>query len=417
MSETHVVTCFLRNRSEVLLLQRSESVGSYSGQWGAVAGHAEGTPDELARQEIEEETGLVHEVTPIRSGDPFSVEDSDLDTEWVVHPYLFDCDSRAVDPNEETAEYEWVSPVEILHRETVPDLWKSYERVAPTVESVAEDDEHGSAYLSIRALETLRDAAAMRDHENRLSWDSLASLARELRNVRPSMTVIANRVNRLMFEVNGDLSQVVSIAESEIERALTAGEESAAAAADQLVDESASVLTLSRSGTVQKTLERIDLREVYVSESRPGREGVSVAETFTETTDVTLVSDAAVAHTLSIANVDAVLIGADTVLADGRVVNKVGTRGTALAAAYEDVPVYVVTAADKVSPETDADPDLEPNDPSTVYEGDTALDVIAPTFDVSPADRVTVITEEGPQSNAAVEEIAVQYREYAGWDG
>lgn len=413
MSETHVVTCFLRNRSEVLLLKRSESVGSYTGQWGAVAGHAEGAPDELARQEIEEETGLAHDVVLVRSGDPFSVTDAALDTEWVVHPYLFDCDSRAVEPDEETAEYEWVSPVEILQRETVPDLWESYERVAPTVESVADDREHGSAYLSIRALEILRDRTAVRDHENRLTWDPLSSLARELRDVRPNMTVIANRINRLMFELDGDPSKVVSTAESEIERALNAGEESAAATADQLTD--GSVLTLSRSGTVRETLERID-REVYVAESRPGREGVSVAEAFAETTDVTLVPDAAVAHTLSTASVDAVLVGADAVLADGRVVNKVGTRGTALAAAHEGVPVYAVAAADKIKPETDADPDLEPNEPSTVYDGNAALDVLAPTFDVTPTDRVTVITEDGPQSNAAIEEMADQYREYASWD-
>jgi translation initiation factor 2B subunit (eIF-2B alpha/beta/delta family) len=416
MSETHVVTCFLRNRSEVLLLQRSESVGSYTGQWGAVAGHAEGDPDELAHQEIEEETGLEDHVGLVRAGDPFSVEDDDLDTEWVVHPYLFDCDSRAVEPNEETAEYEWVSPVEILHRETVPDLWKSYEQVAPTVDSIADDHEHGSAYLSIRALEVLRDAAEIRDHENTLTWDSVPALARELRDVRPSMTVIGNRVNRLMYEADSDPNRVLPTAESEIERALTAGEASAATAADQLAAESASVLTLSRSGTVHETLERIDPQEIYVAESRPGREGVSVAETFAETTDVILVPDAAIAHTLSAASIDAVLVGADTVLADGRVVNKVGTRMTALAAAHEDVPVYVVAAADKIRPETTGDPDLEPNEPSTVYDGDAALDVLAPTFDVTPADRVTVITENGPQSNDDVWEVSDRYSEYADWE-
>jgi translation initiation factor 2B subunit (eIF-2B alpha/beta/delta family)/ADP-ribose pyrophosphatase YjhB (NUDIX family) len=416
MSQTHVVTCFLRNRSEVLLLQRSESVGSYTGQWGAIAGHAEGAPDELARQEIEEETGLEDNVDLVRAGDPFSVEDDALDTEWVVHPYLFDCDSRAVEPNEETAEYEWVSPVDILHRETVPDLWESYERVTPTVDSIADDHEHGSAYLSIRALEVLRDTAGIREQENTLAWDSLSALACELRDVRPSMTVIANRVNRLMYEAEGDPDSVLSTAESEIERALTASEESAAAAADQLSNESTSVLTLSRSGTVHETLERIDPQEVYVAESRPGREGVSVAETFAETTNVILVPDAAIAHTLSTASVDAVLVGADTVLADGRVINKVGTRGTALAAAHEDVPVYAVAAADKIKPETSGDPVLEPNKPSTVYDGDAALDVLAPTFDVTPADRVTLITENGPQSNDDVGRISDRYSEYADWD-
>jgi len=39
MDERAVVTCFLRNDGEVLLLCRSDAVGSYRGQWGGVAGH------------------------------------------------------------------------------------------------------------------------------------------------------------------------------------------------------------------------------------------------------------------------------------------------------------------------------------------------------------------------------------------
>ena len=97
MDETHVVTCFLRNRGEVLLLRRSEEVGSYSGKWGGVAGHAEGDPDALAREEIEEETGLLSSCTFVRAGDPFDVDDDSLDKRWVVHPYLFDCTSRDCD--------------------------------------------------------------------------------------------------------------------------------------------------------------------------------------------------------------------------------------------------------------------------------------------------------------------------------
>ena len=42
---TDVVTVFLRNGGAVLLLRRSDEVGSYRGRWGAVAGHAEGGPD------------------------------------------------------------------------------------------------------------------------------------------------------------------------------------------------------------------------------------------------------------------------------------------------------------------------------------------------------------------------------------
>ncbi|WP_248909216.1 NUDIX domain-containing protein [Halocatena marina] len=417
MDETHVVTCFLRNRASVLLLRRSEAVGTYTGLWGGVAGYAEGAPDELARQEIAEETGLEENVTLVRAGDPLSVVDADLSTEWIVHPSLFDCDSRVVETNEETTEYEWVSPTEILHRETVPGLWMAYERIAPSVETIADDRNHGSDYLSIRALEVLRDRAASREHEHgNKDRESLTALARRLRDTRPSMTVIENRINRLVSEADETVSSTT--ATRAIDRALTRGDAAAAAAADRLTD--ASVLTLSRSGTVRKTLERLD-GEVFIAESRPGGEGIPVAESLAETTDVTLLPDSTITHALSTASVDAVLVGADTVLADGSVVNKVGTRGTALAATYEDVPVYVVTAADSIANDTGINGvdrtriDLEPNEPSAVYDGNADIDVLAPTFDVTPADCVTVITEDGPQSATDIERIADRHREYAEW--
>ena len=142
MDETDVVTCVLRHGGAVLLLRRSEDVGSYAGRWGAVAGHAEGDPDAAARAEIREEAGLdPGAVTLVRRGDPFPVTDADLGTRWVVHPYLFDCPGRAVETNWETAEHAWIAPTAILHRETVPELWTSYDRVRPGVAAVAEDRE------------------------------------------------------------------------------------------------------------------------------------------------------------------------------------------------------------------------------------------------------------------------------------
>jgi hypothetical protein len=53
---------------------------------------------------------------------------------------------------------------------------------------------------------------------------------------------------------------------------------------------------------------------------------------------VTVHTDAAVAHVLATHDVDAVVVGADAVLSDGRVVNKTGTRAAAIAAANEGGP-------------------------------------------------------------------------------
>lgn len=418
MDESHIVTCFLRHRSSMLLLERSDAVGTYSGLWGGVSGYVEGAPDEQARREIAEETGLDDAASLVRGGEPLSVTDERYDTEWIVHPYLFDCGSRSVEPNEEIAESEWVSPVEIHRRETVPGLWAAYERVAPTPDTIAADTDHGAEYLSLRALEVLRNAATARKHGD--TDGSLTPLARRLRTARPSMSVVATRIDRAMYDASGDRS-VLAATEHAIKQVLSARDSVAVAGVDRLPDDP-TVLTLSRSGTIRRTLQREEDWTVYVATSRPGEEGTAVAESLVPSADVTLFPDAAVAHALASADVDAVLVGADTVLADGRVVNKVGTRAAALAAAYEEIEVCALTTEDKVRRRrSERDGHAESSislavDESDVYDGTSEIDVLAPTFDVTPADRVTVITENGPQSVADIERIAERHREYATWE-
>jgi translation initiation factor 2B subunit (eIF-2B alpha/beta/delta family) len=175
------------------------------------------------------------------------------------------------------------------------------------------------------------------------------------------------------------------------------------------------VLTLSRSGTVCGAIESADPSQVFVAESRPAREGVGVAESLAPEREVTLHTDAAVGHVLATEMVDAVVVGADAVLADGSVVNKTGTRLVALAAAREGVPVYVVCAADKVTPREE--PHLESGSPGAVYDGDAPLDVLNPTFDVTPADLVTgVLTDHGALDTASVAEVAAEHASLADWD-
>jgi translation initiation factor 2B subunit (eIF-2B alpha/beta/delta family)/8-oxo-dGTP pyrophosphatase MutT (NUDIX family) len=425
MEPTPVVACFLRNRDDVLLLRHSEAVGSYSGAWGAVSGHVapddeDGddtrSPDDAARAGIEEETGLLAACELVRSREPFEVQ-SDEHGGWLVHPFLFDCESRTVEDDEETAETAWVPPTEILRRETVPELWRSYASVRPTVETIRADDDHGSSYLSLRALDVLRDraaelAAGVDRADDR--WTELADLARELLAARSGMAALANRVNRAMAEADERTPAAVEqCAQAAVEGARTADDGAAERAASLLDGEA--VLTLSRSGTVLAALRRADPASVMVATSYPGGEGVDVAEALAaDDVDATLVPDAAVAHHLATGEVDAVVVGVDTVLADGGVVNKVGTRGAALAAAREGVPLYAVTASDKVAP--DADPHLGSVDFRTVSDGEPPPSVAAPLFDVTPADLVAgIVTEEGVLDGDDVARAADDHRALAEW--
>lgn len=393
MEDQPVVTCFLRHRGDVLLLRRSQEVGSYRQRWGAVAGHVEADdPDDDARREIDEETGLLAGARLGCRGEPFAVEDEDLDTRWIVHPYLFDCAGRDAELDRESVEGDWVSPTEILRRQVVPDLWTSWRRVAPTPETIEEDHEHGSAWLSLRALEVLRDRAAelVREVErdettSEAARGELRELARRLRSARPAMAALENRVSAVMETTGGDPEATETAAHEAIHAAHEADDQAAARAAELVAGQR--VLTLSRSGTVTAALLRAAASDpperVWVAESRPLGEGVGVAEELAAAgLSVTLLPDAALAHVLACEPIHLVLVGADTILASGAVVNKVGTRMAALAAGQFRVPFYAVAAQDKIS-KTDDVPE-ETLDPGEVYAGEANLEVVNTLFDVTP---------------------------------
>lgn len=392
METADVVTVFLRDTrsGDVLLLRRSDETGSYEGQWGAVSGYIEDEterPEEDARREIREETGI-REATPVRRGEAFAVEDEELEKRWRVHPFLFDSPTREVETNYETVRPEWCSPTEILRRETVPRLWDSYAAVAPSVETVREGDENGSAYIAARALEVLRDTAATG------AVEKVRATARELVVARPSMAVVGNRVARAASDC-GIAEEVEREAHAAIARGYEADERAAENAADRLGG-SDRVVTLSRSGTVAHALEEVSPDEAVVAESLPGGEGVE----FSDELDVParVVPDSCAAD--EIGDSDGVIVGADAILPDRTVVNKIGSLSAALASEHHGVPFIVAASADKIS---SANEEGYENEYVEVHGSRL------PVFERVPSNLVELVTEEGALSDEDVREHAEEH--------
>ena len=133
LTERHVVTCFLESNGEILLLRRSQQVGSYQGRWAGVSGYVETTADEQSLTEISEETGLQPiDLELLRKGEPLSVEDFELGVRWVVHPYLFHVKNRGkIQTDWEHLEIRWIAPKDIDKFTTVPRLKETLDRVYP----------------------------------------------------------------------------------------------------------------------------------------------------------------------------------------------------------------------------------------------------------------------------------------------
>jgi len=131
LQEKRVVTCFLESGGEILILRRSEQVGSYQGKWAGVSGYIDDTADKQALVEIEEETGLCGEdLRLIKRGKPLATEDEKLNVKWVVHPYLFHIKDRdKIKIDWEHKETKWIDPKEIDNYQTVPMLKETLARV------------------------------------------------------------------------------------------------------------------------------------------------------------------------------------------------------------------------------------------------------------------------------------------------
>ncbi len=130
--EVEVVTSILeREDGRILLLERSDRVGSFRGRWAGVSGFLEDpTPLAQATREVHEETGLApDDLSLAAEGAP--VYSRDEATVYVVHPFRFRVARTDVALDWEHRRAEWVEPAEIRRRPTVPKLDRVWEHVAP----------------------------------------------------------------------------------------------------------------------------------------------------------------------------------------------------------------------------------------------------------------------------------------------
>ncbi len=145
---------------------------------------------------------------------------------------------------------------------------------------------------------------------------------------------------------------------------------------------------------------------VLASETRPLLQGARLTawELDDAGIDVTVVPDGAMASTVLSGQVDAYIVGADRIAANGDAANKIGTVGHALAAREAGIPFYVAapTSTIDIALATGNDIEIEQRDAIEVHEirGSrlTPEGVAAsnPAFDVTPSHLITaIITEAG----------------------
>lgn len=179
------------------------------------------------------------------------------------------------------------------------------------------------------------------------------------------------------------------------------------------------------------------LRRLWVDETRPLLQGARLTayEAARSGMPYTLLTDNAAGSLFAAGEVDAVLIGADRVAADGSVANKVGSYPLAVLAKYHHVPFIVVAPMTTVDLNTPDGASIEVEQrPGQEVTEVTALQAAAgagvvgglsvaplgtqaynPAFDVTPPDLVTaIVTEEGalsPVTGGGIAELCARSRQ------
>lgn len=146
--------------------------------------------------------------------------------------------------------------------------------------------------------------------------------------------------------------------------------------------------------------------EVFAPETRPYLQGARLTawELMADGIPVTLVTDGMVGSLLAGGDMDAVVVGADRIAANGDIANKIGTYQAAVLAKEHGVPFLVAAPFSSVDLETPtgAEIPIEERRPEEIVEiagrriAPEGVPVWNPAFDVTPARYITaIVTERG----------------------
>jgi methylthioribose-1-phosphate isomerase len=160
---------------------------------------------------------------------------------------------------------------------------------------------------------------------------------------------------------------------------------------------------------------------VIAGETRPFLQGARLTawEMLQEGIPVTLIGDAMAGHLMSRGEVDAVIVGADRVAANGDVANKIGTYMLAVLAERHRIPFYVAAPLSTIDRGAASGADIpieeRPRDEVLGFGGQrwapAEVNVRNPAFDITPAALVSaLITERGVVERPDRERIAELFK-------
>ena len=277
----------------------------------------------------------------------------------------------------------------------------------------------GASELTVTAVGYLLGMSEQIDTDKQeVYFQKLVEFGREIVSAQPSMAPLFNSVNNVLLAVESKYKEDVTVDElktivrSTSRNFIVNSKKVLALIKEQtmdLIEDNSTILTHSYSATVIESLvfthsERRNIK-VIVCESRPLFEGRNTANILSDAGIRTiLVADFASFHFLD--KVDLIMTGCDCIC-DLGVINKIGTKGLAMAAFYHDSPLFVAGDKNKFLPKAYMDiPLIEEKMPSEILENQGDIEIKNIYFDVTPYKFIKgIITEDGIIDSIEVKKI------------
>ncbi len=278
------------------------------------------------------------------------------------------------------------------------------------IQDIKNDRISGAREIATKTLKSIKMAVnEIKDVDNFLNFIN------NLKRIRPTFLPIANicRIVEKWIREGTDFE--------DLKRHLGSLENYFKKSVNMLVDNALetifqrkrTVFTISRSSTVISVLRAAKeagyLNQVYVMESKPLSEGISLAKFLISLgVNTKLVTDSAIAFYMN--DVDKVIVGADAIIKKG-FVNKIGTRVLASVSKLEKKDFYVLSDTFKIDLERDnyKNEYIVLNEIFKDYELDGLGTIKLPLFELTPHNLVSAyITEVGIASFSELEKIIVK---------
>lgn len=208
------------------------------------------------------------------------------------------------------------------------------------------DKASGANELVEKALEIIKTQLELVKNPNDNIKDKILLLAKNIVNSRPSMAPLINSIGYIIQNLEKITVKTIQQRLLEYEKDRITRKKALNIYFNEFLRRfkkcHLKIMLISYSSTIINLLlgnMKYNL-EIYVLESRPLFEGRKTAEVLSQYYKTHLIIDAAMGKYIT--QIDVVLIGVDSILKDGSIINKIGTLPLAILAKTNDVKVYAI---------------------------------------------------------------------------